>query len=343
MIGIICFPRNCPGMRVPGTRVTDLTDRSVKRFTFQNGFRLVKRLCVFLSLSRAASFSRSCPLQPPPAPPPGVAPTLNADVDKLLADTDPDAANDKDDGAGSPAEPTGGEEKSGGNGKDGAAEEEDAEPAEPVEPIGEEFKPVDSRGCTDTLCCLLFLGCMALWCGVAAFVFYYGNPYSVIYGVDYEGSICSHSCGANTDPMSNCSAASIKAKKYAHFPRITSDLLAQKADIALGKIPVFYTVCVEECPQQWDVVCSYKYETKYPTWREYPAGVKACLGASASLNKFIVSVSPDVLTATFQAAEASGSIARQRDIQLMRCYRRGHDHDAESVHSHPNVCPGEHY
>ena len=164
---------------------------------------------------------------PPPAPPPGVAPTLNADVDKLLADTDPDAANDKDDGAGSPAEPTGGEEKSGGNGKDGAAEEEDAEPAEPVEPIGEEFKPVDSRGCTDTLCCLLFLGCMALWCGVAAFVFYYGNPYSVIYGVDYEGSICSHSCGANTDPMSNCSAASIKAKKV-HFPRITSTFLRKR-------------------------------------------------------------------------------------------------------------------
>jgi choline transporter-like protein 2/4/5 len=230
-------------------------------------------------------------------------------VDALLADTDPDAPDADAVGAAEGKEKSEGEAEAAPADAEGEAEAAPKEPAEPVEPIGDEFKPIADRGCTDTLCCVLFLACMVLWGGLAFVAFYFGNPYSVVYGVDYEGSICSHSCGANADPLSNCTAANIATKKYAHFPRITSDLLAQRADIALGKIPVFYTVCVETCPVQWDIVCSYKYEAKYPTWRDYPASVKACLAATASLPKFIVSSSPSLLTATLQAAEASGTIA----------------------------------
>ena len=175
------------------------------------------------------------------------------------------------------------------------------------EEIGDEYKLRADRGCTDILCCVLMLIFMAVWVGVAYIAFTFGQPFSIMYGLDYEGNNCGYKC--SDTPSASCTAEGILTKKYAHFPRITSDLLSQSDTIAQGGIPIFYTVCVEECPKQWDIICSYDFNAKYPETTPYQRNaIKACLGATGSLTKYIVSIIPRLLTATLIGAELSGDI-----------------------------------
>ena len=242
---------------------------------------------------------------PPPAPPPGGPPVLSTDasqeVDQLATDTNPDAP------------PTPGEDKT--KGDDGEAKEstDAAKPDVPEEEIGSEYKKRADRGCTDILCCCLMLVFMLVWVGVAYVAFTFGQPYSIIYGLDYEGNLCGYQCSQadGASASSNCTKDNILKKKYAHFPRITSDLLSQSDTIAQGKIPSFYTLCVEECPAQWDIICSYDFDAANSDWKTTPRTknkVKACLGATGSLTKYMVSLAPTILTATLEGAELSGNI-----------------------------------
>ena len=257
------------------------------------------------------------PAPPPPPPPPqGVSPVN--DVDSLLNDTDP-TSNGSD---GSSTEKphfdmTHVDQAAADAAADATPEAaadaapEDAAPAPIEEEIGPEFKQRKDRSCTDILCCLLMVVFFLVWIAVAYVAFFFGKPYSVIYGTDYEGNYCGYQCSEERPAASNCSATSIVNKKYAHFPRITSDLMAQADTIAAGKVPSFYTVCVEECPKQWDIKCSYDFDTTNPDWEEKIAernAVKSCLGATGFLTKYIVSLAPELLTVTLQSSELAGDI-----------------------------------
>ena len=242
----------------------------------------------------------SAPPAPPPPPPPPTGVPAEVDVNSLISAKD--ATSDV-----APAS---------------TAETdvpEDAEKAdeEPEEQIGAEFKRREDRGCTDILCCLFMIAFGLAWLVLAYVAYTFGKPYSIIYGTDYEGNYCGHSCSADAAntadaaSTSNCTASNIVTKKYAHFPRITSDLMAQADTIAKGQIPTFYTLCVEKCPEQWDIKCSYDFEKTNPTWETVTAernAVKACLGATGFLTKYIVSLAPELLTATLQSSEISGDI-----------------------------------
>jgi hypothetical protein len=237
------------------------------------------------------------PAPPPPPPPPaGVKPV--EDVDSLVKDTEEATKKDDQD-----------TKKVDENSEATDANKESDE--EPIEPIGDEFKQRKDRGCTDILCCVMLVCFVLVWAVLAYVAFTYGKPYSIIYGTDYEGNYCGHSCSTDAPASSNCTASTILKKKYAHFPRITSDLMAQASSIAKGQIPTFYTLCVETCPKQWDIKCSYDFEASNPNWKTSIAEfnqVKSCLGATSMFTKYMVSLAPDLLTATLQSKELSGDI-----------------------------------
>ena len=247
------------------------------------------------------------PAPPPPPPPADTPPVLSTqslndgddDVDGLLNDTDPSAST-----------PAKGEDKSNETKDANETTDGSTDPQVAEEEIGDEYKVRSERGCTDILCCCLMIAFMVVWAGLGYVAFSFGKPYSIIYGTDYEGNYCGHSCSATAE-TSNCTAENILTKKYAHFPRITTDLMMQSDTIAQGQIPSFYTLCVDTCPKQWDIVCSYDFNVANPTWMTYTPllnKVKSCLGATASLNKYIASLAPSALTGTLEASQASGAI-----------------------------------
>ncbi|KAI0213013.1 Choline transporter-like protein 4 [Lamellibrachia satsuma] len=50
--------------------------------------------------------------------------------------------------------------------------------------------PVPNRGCTDVLCCVLFLICIFGMLAVAAYGLYVGDPHRLVYPSDSDGAIC---------------------------------------------------------------------------------------------------------------------------------------------------------
>jgi choline transporter-like protein 2/4/5 len=163
----------------------------------------------------------------------------------------------------------------------------------------DDFKAYKDRSCTDVLCCLLFIVFLLGWVAVVVLGWMFGSPYSIVYAVDYEANICSHSCSKTSD---NCPGNLLK-RRVGHFPRIVPDMMEQADDVAQGKLPKFYTICRKECPQKGDIVCDYAFEQKY----YYKLGidlarVKQCLAATASVNRFVYAQAPRTLDLALAAS-----------------------------------------
>ena len=190
-----------------------------------------------------------------------------------------------------------------------AVEDKDV-PKKPVSAIRGtvEFKPYHRRSCTDILCCVILILFFIVWMVIVGIGVHFGSPYSLVYGSDYEQNICGYACDTSA---SECPADRITSLKYAHYPRIMEDLLAQYSTISTGTVPKFYAVCVDQCPQQRDIVCGYNFERQYPSWKTdgTQTEIKRCMTAYAAMNRIIVaSAGEALLTATLSAARASGSI-----------------------------------
>ena len=185
--------------------------------------------------------------KPVPPPPDTPAPTQRQAIteDELI-----DAVDESD---------TGTKNASDNAGEDKKAEGGDTGPEPVVERI--EFDDFENdRSCTDILCCLIFLVFILGWVAVVALGFIYGRPYSLIYATDYKSNICSRPC--TTSDSAIC-PSNIGSLKLGYYPRVVSDLIEQRATIAKGGFPNFYTLCVNKCPEKGQILCDYDFNAKY--------------------------------------------------------------------------------
>eukprot|EP01029_Cantina_marsupialis_P022930 TRINITY_DN5644_c0_g1_i1.p1 TRINITY_DN5644_c0_g1~~TRINITY_DN5644_c0_g1_i1.p1 ORF type:complete len:786 (-),score=258.57 TRINITY_DN5644_c0_g1_i1:291-2648(-) len=115
--------------------------------------------------------------------------------------------------------------------------------------------PAKNRKCRDCFCLLLFV---LFWCGMAFIAkigFEEGEPETLIFGTDYDGT----PCGMDEND----------GKKHMVYPRIQEDFVAN-----LGKSPLdykFFGICNDGCPKAGDIICTkevdakgWDMETKFP-------------------------------------------------------------------------------
>jgi hypothetical protein len=111
--------------------------------------------------------------------------------------------------------------------------------------------------CTDLPCLVLF----NLFWIANAFVFYeaykHGDVDRLVQATDYNADVC----GKKGGPMAD--------KPFGYYPRLAEDMLVALGEAnncaqdaisgELGECDVsLYTICVETCPNQGDIVCNYK-------------------------------------------------------------------------------------
>jgi choline transporter-like protein 2/4/5 len=96
--------------------------------------------------------------------------------------------------------------------------------------------PVPDRGCTDILCCLVFICFLVGMGGVTAYGLLQGDPYLLLTTWDANGN----GCGYNT---------TTKDYPYLYFPTIDLEA-AKKADPSVKSISdvLRFGVCVKTCP-----------------------------------------------------------------------------------------------
>ncbi|EQC41675.1 hypothetical protein SDRG_01633 [Saprolegnia diclina VS20] len=105
--------------------------------------------------------------------------------------------------------------------------------------------PNSTRKCRDVLCCLLFL---LFWIGMAILAILgvsNGEPQSLIYGTDFNGSVCG---------TGDSNASLI------YYPRMTQDMLTQSAKGIQPLDMKFFGLCVSACPSMGDYICTYATE-----------------------------------------------------------------------------------
>merc|ERR1711935_106257 len=91
-----------------------------------------------------------------------------------------------------------------------------------------------SRGCTDIICCIVFLGFIVFWIALAALAFQKGDPYKLIRPTDSNGNICGIGDKANETSL-----------LYFDILKCTS-----AADLATSNFQCpTYAMCVSDCPQ----------------------------------------------------------------------------------------------
>lgn len=96
--------------------------------------------------------------------------------------------------------------------------------------------PIQNRGCTDILCCLLFIVFFAGFTGVHWYGFMHGDPYLLLTTWDYDGN----GCGYNETTLEY---------PYLYYPTIDIQGAAAKgASVETAKEILRYGVCVQECP-----------------------------------------------------------------------------------------------
>ena len=67
--------------------------------------------------------------------------------------------------------------------------------------------PIADRGCTDILCCLIFMAFIVVLAGIMVYGFSNGNPYNLITTFDYDGMKCGIHSG-------------YEEYKYVYFPKL---------------------------------------------------------------------------------------------------------------------------
>eukprot|EP00949_MAST-11_sp_MAST-11-sp1_P000220 g220.t1 len=170
----------------------------------------------------------------------------------------------------------------------GTAEEESEEAtsccAYPTGQTFEDFRDYDDRGCTNILCCILFVVMVGGWIALFVAGVIFGKPETIYRATDSMGNTCGKEVGSfdgvlNTpedgrlwpatkdgkDEKQEVKDARFEAHKFGVFPRLVDDVLSQAEEIADGNTIKLTTVCTLECPKKGDVVCSYDFLQKYST------------------------------------------------------------------------------
>lgn len=114
------------------------------------------------------------------------------------------------------------------------------------EESNEGIKPDTDRKCRDVIFIPIFI---AFWLGnfiVAAVAVANGEPERLIYGTDYEGTVCG--------------TKSHKDEKHIFYPRLHEDLLYAQARGIPSADMDFYGVCVRSCPVRDTYTCNYATE-----------------------------------------------------------------------------------
>jgi len=111
------------------------------------------------------------------------------------------------------------------------------------------FKPTSSRGCTDLICLLIWLICMAAMIGCAGYAIATGNLNFIIYPTDYLGQFCGKSDG-------------VVARPKIFYPRLDADI--EKAlPLLMTGVGIFafkpFGLCVAECPKTFSLADPISY------------------------------------------------------------------------------------
>lgn len=143
------------------------------------------------------------------------------------------------------------------------------------------YKPYSKRGCTDILCCILFLVFLIGFVVIGITAVSSGDTNRLLYGVDYNGEVC------------------LEPKQRIYYPKITEDILGfiQSGETNPLNMKLF-GVCVESCPAIGGVVCTTKGVTAVAKLREdagYDSDHKAVLKANTvAVQMRYPSSAPDV-------------------------------------------------
>ena len=102
--------------------------------------------------------------------------------------------------------------------------------------------PVEDRGCTDILCCLIFVAFIVGMVGTSGYGFMYGDPSLLLTTWDADGNGCGYSSKTLDYP-------------YLYFPTIDV-AAAQKASASVDSITdvLKFSTCVKECPSKTSTV-----------------------------------------------------------------------------------------
>jgi len=116
-------------------------------------------------------------------------------------------------------------------------------------------KPVpgtkESRSCTDCLCLLVWLIFTAAWVFVSVMAFTYGNTDWVLYGMDYEGNVCSKESATTpnvTDLADNNYGKNWTSRKLIWYPLDTDLFTAAESPTTKLQTLLKLGICVDACP-----------------------------------------------------------------------------------------------
>ena len=102
------------------------------------------------------------------------------------------------------------------------------------------------RGCTDILCCLIFVAFIVGMVYSAGFGIMYGDPYLLLTTWDYDGNGCGYTARTKDYPLLYFPTIDIKA--------------AQNADASVDSVTEIlkYSTCVKKCPTKTSAVECYE-------------------------------------------------------------------------------------
>ena len=177
------------------------------------------------------------------------------------------------------------------------------------------FKPYEDRGCTDCLCCVLFVLFIGAWFGLLAFAFVKGKPEVLYRATDYEGNVCGQYLQTdNTFENGNAPYDPITKLGVGVMPRLMDDLISSSYRPSMS-LPVITTQCAEKCPKQGEVFCSYDFLQRLTgeiggegIWRSNPITSEEALpllqknmGFTSELSRFEVAMGGDAGQKRLQA------------------------------------------
>ncbi|KAJ0409344.1 hypothetical protein ATCC90586_000581 [Pythium insidiosum] len=169
--------------------------------------------------------------------------------------------------------------------------------------------PGSKRKCRDVLCCLLFI---VYWLGmivVAAIGLNAGQPLTLVYGRDYNGT--------------TCGTGDMAGRQLTAFPRLDEDMLvALTHQVPLTKMP-FFGVCVAACPLAGDTVCTYDNATCWTTTLDTTAVLFRCVPLDSKQNETVlaqrcldpIGADPDCTADRFLSKACPGPVCKTREVQ----------------------------
>ena len=133
------------------------------------------------------------------------------------------------------------------------------------------------RGCTDCLCCVVFILFLIPAGIIATAAFQVGDMRRLVRGQDYTGALCGF--------------GSLADQPFVFYPRLAKDLQRYRSMLSAAPwaIPL-YGVCVAECPSQGETVQDYACAEGSAKCRWERAGADSRPWTRESDNEWRVSV-----------------------------------------------------